>query len=56
MTPLILCVDDEPSVLASLARGLRKQSTVHMAAKCPHCGTVIDAFEGGKLDLGQSLG
>jgi len=31
MNPLILCVDDDPSVLASLARGLRKQFTVHTA-------------------------
>jgi hypothetical protein len=31
MTPLILCVDDEPSVLASLARGLRTQFTIHTA-------------------------
>jgi len=27
-----------------------------VAAKCPNCAAVIDAFEGGKLELGQSLG
>jgi len=31
MSPLILCVDDDPNVLASLARGLRRNFTVHTA-------------------------
>ncbi|NBV86613.1 MAG: response regulator [Verrucomicrobia bacterium] len=31
MNPLILCVDDDPNVLASLVRGLRKYFTVHTA-------------------------
>ncbi len=41
MSKLILCVDDDPNILASLARGLRKHFNVHTALSGPEALAIL---------------